>query len=195
MKFSNVKVPYLKIAGRLLDPGSKFDFARPIFSTRAAVIAMLALGALGAPARLSAQSLSESVEAIDKARVTTRILFITAHPDDEASSLLVYLSRGLDADVALMTLTRGQGGQNAIGPEQGAQLGMLRTEELLGASHHNGVTQFFSRAPDFGFSKSPDQTLTIWGDVPLEVFGSTIRYCGRRKNGDSANMVTPCERW
>ena len=175
MKFSNVKVPYLKIAGRLLDPGSKFDFARPIFSTRAAVIAMLALGALGAPARLSAQSLSESVEAIDKARVTTRILFITAHPDDEASSLLVYLSRGLDADVALMTLTRGQGGQNAIGPEQGAQLGMLRTEELLGASHHNGVTQFFSRAPDFGFSKSPDQTLTIWGDVPLEDMVRVIR--------------------
>jgi LmbE family N-acetylglucosaminyl deacetylase len=143
---------------------------------RSVLMVCLALAAaLGAPARLSAQSLSESVEATDKARVTTRILFITAHPDDEASSLLVYLSRGLDADVALMTITRGQGGQNAIGPEQGAELGMLRTEELLGASHHNGVTQFFSRAPDFGFSKSPEQTLKIWGEVPLEDMVRVIR--------------------
>jgi len=154
---------------------NRFHAVRPILGTRAALVAVLTLAALGVPARLSAQSLSESVEAIDKARVTTRILFITAHPDDEASGLLVYLSRGLDADVALMTLTRGQGGQNAIGPEQGAQLGMLRTEELLGASHHNGVTQFFSRAPDFGFSKSADQTLKIWGDVPLEDVVRVIR--------------------
>jgi LmbE family N-acetylglucosaminyl deacetylase len=154
------------------------DFWLPVAGNkfRTALAFCLAFSAtLGAPVRLGAQSLSESVEAIDKARVTTRILFITAHPDDEASSLLVYLSRGLDADVALMTLTRGQGGQNAIGPEQGAQLGMLRTEELLGASHHNGVTQFFSRAPDFGFSKSADQTLKIWGEVPLEDMVRVIR--------------------
>jgi LmbE family N-acetylglucosaminyl deacetylase len=170
-----LKFPNFNDFDHSFETGNRFHFARPMFWTRAAVIVGLALTALGAPARLSAQSLSESVEAIDKARVTTRILFITAHPDDEASSLLVYLSRGLDADVALMTLTRGQGGQNAIGPEQGAQLGMLRTEELLGASHHNGVTQFFSRAPDFGFSKSADQTLKIWGDVPLEDMVRVIR--------------------
>jgi LmbE family N-acetylglucosaminyl deacetylase len=165
----------LKFRDHLVMAGNAFHFARPILRTRAALIVGLAATALGAPARLPAQSLSEGVEAIDKARVTTRILFITAHPDDEASGLLVYLSRGLDADVALMTLTRGQGGQNAIGPEQGAQLGMLRTEELLGASRHNGVTQFFSRAPDFGFSKSADQTLKIWGEVPLEDMVRVIR--------------------
>lgn len=126
-------------------------------------------------APLRAQSLPETVEAIDKARVTTRILFITAHPDDEASGLLSYLSHGLDADVALLTLTRGQGGQNAIGPEQGEALGILRTSELLAASRNNGVTQFFSRAPDFGFSKSAEQTMKIWGDVPLDDMVRVIR--------------------
>jgi LmbE family N-acetylglucosaminyl deacetylase len=172
LKFPNWKVTDLKVVDRLFEARNRPHMAG---SRRIAFIAGLALATFAAPARLPAQSLSEGVEAIDKARVTTRILFITAHPDDEASGLLVYLSRGLDADVALMTLTRGQGGQNAIGPEQGAQLGMLRTEELLGASHHNGVTQFFSRAPDFGFSKSPDQTLKIWGDVPLEDMVRVIR--------------------
>ncbi len=128
-----------------------------------------------AAAPLRAQSLPETVEAIDKARVTTRILFITAHPDDEASGLLSYLSHGLDADVGLFTITRGQGGQNAIGPEQGERLGMLRTSELLAASQHNGVTQFFSRAPDFGYSKSAAQTMKIWGDTPLEDMIRVIR--------------------
>ena len=128
-----------------------------------------------ATAPLRAQSLPETVEAIDKARVTTRVLFITAHPDDEASGLLSYLSHGLDADVGLFTITRGQGGQNAIGPEQGARLGMLRTSELLAASQHNGVTQFFSRAPDFGYSKSAAQTMKIWGDTPLEDMIRVIR--------------------
>jgi LmbE family N-acetylglucosaminyl deacetylase len=124
---------------------------------------------------LRAQSLPETVESIDKARVVTRILFVTAHPDDEASGLLSYLSHGLDADVALLTLTRGQGGQNAIGPEQGERLGILRTSELLAASTNNGVHQYFTRAPDFGFSKSADQTMKIWGDVPLEDMVRVIR--------------------
>jgi LmbE family N-acetylglucosaminyl deacetylase len=126
-------------------------------------------------APVQTQSLPATVEAIDKARISTRILFTTAHPDDEASGLLSYLSHGLDADVALFTITRGQGGQNAIGPEQGERLGMLRTSELLAASQHNGVTQFFSRAPDFGFSKSAAQTMKIWGDVPLEDMVRVIR--------------------
>lgn len=128
-----------------------------------------------APLRPQSVSLADTIEAIDKTRVSTRILFITAHPDDEASSLLSYLSHGLDADVALFTITRGQGGQNAIGPEQGERLGMLRTSELLAASQHNGVTQFFSRAPDFGYSKSAAQTMKIWGDTPLEDMVRVIR--------------------
>ena len=123
----------------------------------------------------SAQSLPETVEAINKARVTTRILFVTAHPDDEWASLLTYLSRGLNADVALLTITRGQGGQNAIGPEQGAELGVIRTEELLAADKHYGVRQFFTRAMDTGYVKTPEQARKIWGDVALEDMVRVIR--------------------
>ncbi len=130
---------------------------------------------LCAAASVRAQALPETVESIDKARVITRILFITAHPDDEASGLLSYLSHGLHADVALLTLTRGQGGQNAIGPEQGERLGILRTSELLAASNNNGAEQFFTRSLDTGYSKSADQTMKIWGDVPLEDMVRVIR--------------------
>jgi LmbE family N-acetylglucosaminyl deacetylase len=121
------------------------------------------------------QSLPKEVEAIDRARVATRILFITAHPDDEWSSLLTYLARGLHAHVALLTLTRGQGGQNAIGDEQDGELGIVRTQELLSADEYYGVRQFFARAPDFGFTTDVARTLKIWGQVPLEDMVRVIR--------------------
>src|SRR5271170_5299545 len=124
---------------------------------------------------VGAQSLPETVEAIHKARVSTRILFITAHPDDEWSSLLAYLSHGLNADVALLTITRGQGGQNAIGPEQDGELGVVRTDELLAAGQHYGVQQYFTRALDTGYLKSPDQALKAWGNLALEDMVRVIR--------------------
>ena len=130
--------------------------------------------AVAAP-RVRAQSLPDAAEAINKARITSRVLFITAHPDDEWSSVLAYCSRGENADVALLTLTRGQGGQNAIGPEQDGELGVIRTTELLAAGKHYGVRQYFTRALDFGFSKSPDQTMKIWGDLVLEDMVRVIR--------------------
>jgi LmbE family N-acetylglucosaminyl deacetylase len=123
----------------------------------------------------SSQSLPDEVASIDKARISTRILFTTAHPDDEWSSLLTYLARGLHAHVALMTLTRGQGGQNAIGSEQDGELGVIRTHELLTADEYYGVRQFFTRAPDFGFTTDVDRTLKIWGQVPLEDMVRVIR--------------------
>jgi LmbE family N-acetylglucosaminyl deacetylase len=127
------------------------------------------------PAAL-AQSLPDTVQAIKKARITTRILYVTAHPDDETAGLLAYLSRGLYADVALLTITRGQGGQNAIGPEQDAPLGVVRTTELLAADSHYGAHQFLTRAVDPGFSKSPERTMKIWGDqIPLEDMVRVIR--------------------
>ena len=138
-------------------------------------IILAALAVISMVPQAAAQSLPDTVEAINKSRVTTRILFVTAHPDDEWSSLLTYLSRGLDADVGLLTLTRGQGGQNAIGPEQGDELGVIRTEELLAAGEHYGVHQFFTRAPDFGFSKSADQTMKIWDNIALEDMVRVIR--------------------
>ncbi len=140
-----------------------------------AMISCVLTFACAAPRPAGAQSLPETVEAIHKARVTTRILFITAHPDDEWSSLLAYLSHGLNADVALLTITRGQGGQNAIGPEQDGELGVVRTEELLAAGQHYGVHQYFTRALDTGYLKSPEQARNVWGKLALEDMVRVIR--------------------
>jgi len=137
---------------------------------------LVGVAVFSAAAPIAAQSLQQTVQAIDKCRIDTRILFVTAHPDDESASMLSYLSRGLNADVALLTLTRGQGGQNAIGPEQDGQMGVIRTTELLAADSHYGVHQFFTRAVDTGFSKSPERTMKIWGPViPLEDMVRVIR--------------------
>ena len=87
-----------------------------------------------------------------------RVLMIGAHPDDEDTQLLVLLSRGMGAQAAYLSLTRGEGGQNLIGPE----LGIIRTEELLAARELDGARQFFTRAYDFGFSKSADETFRFW---------------------------------
>lgn len=145
-----------------------------IFACALAACVLLAGISLAAPD--TSPSLQETVEAIQKSRVTTRILFITAHPDDESSGLLAYLSHGLGAEVALFQVTRGQGGQNAIGPEQDGQLGIIRTTELLQADSVYGVDhQFFSRALDNGFSKSADQMLKYWGDLPVEDMVRVIR--------------------
>ncbi|HTZ33662.1 MAG TPA: PIG-L family deacetylase [Methylomirabilota bacterium] len=120
--------------------------------------------------------LAETVEAIDSARVTTRILYVTAHPDDESAAVLTYLARGLHADVALLSLTRGEGGQNALGPEQAPQLGLIRTQELLAATRGYGVKLFFTRARDFGFSKTPEESEKVWGDQVTEDMVRVIRY-------------------
>ncbi len=121
------------------------------------------------------QGIAETVEAIDSARVTTRILYITAHPDDESAPILTYLARGLHADVALLSLTRGEGGQNALGPEQAPQLGLIRTEELLAATRGYGVKLYFTRAKDFGYSKTAEETEKVWGDQVLEDMVRVIR--------------------
>lgn len=139
------------------------------------LVAILSAAAISAAIPLPSHSVPSEVAAIDKARVSTRILFITAHPDDEWSSLLTYLARGLHSHVALMTLTRGQGGQNAIGSEQDGELGMLRTHELLEAGGYYGVKQFFSRALDFGFTTDVARTEKIWGEVPVEDMVRVIR--------------------
>jgi len=127
------------------------------------------------PAPGTGPGLPETIEAIDSARVTTRILYVTAHPDDESATLLTYLARGLHADVALLTLTRGEGGQNDLGPEQAPQLGLIRTQELLAACRGYGVKLFFANAPDFGFSKTPEETERVWGDAVLGEMVRVIR--------------------
>lgn len=124
---------------------------------------------------LRAQSVAHVVEAIDHARVATRILYVTAHPDDERSSVLTYLSKGLGDTVALCSTTRGEGGQNAIGPELGPALKVLRTDELYRATQAYGVQLFFTRAPDFGYSKSAEETLKIWHGIAKEDLVRVIR--------------------
>src|SRR5712692_1847639 len=130
---------------------------------------------LAVAAAARGQSLPEAVEAIDRARVTTRILYITAHPDDEPSRVLTYLARGLGADVALLSITRGEGGQNALGPEEGKQLGLLRTDELLAATRAYGVRLFYTRAADLGYTKTVEDTQRIWAGIALDDMVRVIR--------------------
>jgi LmbE family N-acetylglucosaminyl deacetylase len=90
------------------------------------------------------------------------VLYVAAHPDDENTQLIAYLARGRGYRTAYLSLTRGDGGQNVIGPEIFEELGVIRTQELLAARRLDGGQQFFTRAVDFGFSKSPAETLRIW---------------------------------
>src|SRR5713226_516551 len=100
---------------------------------------------------------------LEKLNVLGSVLMIAAHPDDENNPLLAYFARGRKARTAYLSVTRGEGGQNLIGPEQGDLLGVIRTQELLAARRVDGAEQYFTRALDFGYSKSPEETLSIWG--------------------------------
>ena len=90
------------------------------------------------------------------------VLYVAAHPDDENTQLIAYLARGRGYRTAYLSLTRGDGGQNVIGPELFEELGVIRTQELLAARRLDGGRQFFTRAIDFGYSKNPQETLRIW---------------------------------
>src|SRR5271165_6406027 len=90
------------------------------------------------------------------------VLMIAAHPDDERTNVLAYFARGRHMRTAYLSITRGEGGQNLIGSEQGAALGVIRTQELQMARRIDGAEQFFSRAIDFGFTKSVPETMEKW---------------------------------
>lgn len=102
-------------------------------------------------------------QVLDRLPYVPRVMFVAAHPDDENSGVLPYVSRGLRAKTALLALTRGEGGQNLIGPDLFEALGLIRTGEMMAAVEYYGVQQFFTRAFDFGFSKSSEETLQKWG--------------------------------
>jgi LmbE family N-acetylglucosaminyl deacetylase len=101
-------------------------------------------------------------QSFKKLNVLGSVLYIAAHPDDENTRLLAYLAQEKHYRTGYLSLTRGDGGQNLIGNEQGELLGLIRTQELLAARRVDGAEQFFTRANDFGFSKGPDETLKIW---------------------------------
>jgi len=106
---------------------------------------------------------AEIAQGIASLSVKGSALYIAAHPDDENTRLLAYLAKEVKVRTAYLSLTRGDGGQNLIGNEQAELLGQIRTQELLAARKVDGAEQFFSRANDFGFSKTSDETFKIWG--------------------------------
>ncbi len=113
------------------------------------------------------------LQRIEELRTTASVLLIGAHPDDEDSAFIARAARGDHARVAYLSLNRGEGGQNVIGPEQYDALGVIRTEELLQARALDGGQQFFARTYDFGFSKTLQEASRLWGDQ--EVLRDMVR--------------------
>jgi LmbE family N-acetylglucosaminyl deacetylase len=105
---------------------------------------------------------SEILHQINKLNVLGSVLYVAAHPDDENTRLLSYLANGKQYRTAYLSLTRGDGGQNLIGDEQGIELGLIRTNELMAARRIDGAEQFFTRAYDFGYIKSAEETFRKW---------------------------------
>lgn len=112
-----------------------------------------------APQKLSSVEIYEQVQ---KLNFLGKVLYVAAHPDDENTKLITYFSNHYHAQTAYLSLTRGDGGQNLIGTELREKLGAIRTQELLAARRIDGGEQFFTRANDFGFSKEPNETFSIW---------------------------------
>jgi LmbE family N-acetylglucosaminyl deacetylase len=138
------------------------------FWRAAVVVAMFAFAGIAssadAPALLSPEQMnaSEIQLALQKLNVLGRVLYVAAHPDDENTNLMALWANGSLYDAGYLSVTRGDGGQNLIGPELRERLGVIRTEELLAARRVDHAKQFFSRAIDFGFSKTPEETMHIW---------------------------------
>lgn len=124
------------------------------------VCLMVSFPALGqTPETLSSADIYAQLK---KLQVLGSVLYVAAHPDDENNSFLPYLAKEKKYRTAYLSLTRGDGGQNLIGSEQGIELGLIRTQELLAARRIDGAEQYFSSAYEFGFSKTSDETLKIW---------------------------------
>lgn len=104
---------------------------------------------------------------LKKLNVLGTVLYVAAHPDDENSRLIAYMARERLYRTGYMSMTRGDGGQNLIGDEQGVELGLIRTQEMLAARRVDGAEQFFSRAFDFGFSKSTQEALKTWDEQKI----------------------------
>ena len=106
---------------------------------------------------------AELAQTLDQLNTLGSLLMLGAHPDDENTAVIAYFARGRHMRTAYLSATRGEGGQNLIGAEQAELMGLIRTQELLAARRIDGGEQFFTRAIDFGFSKSPEEALEKWG--------------------------------
>jgi LmbE family N-acetylglucosaminyl deacetylase len=138
----------------------------------AALLAVTLATASASAAPPRQPSAGELVRAVDRLLVVGNVLYVAAHPDDENTRLLAWLQNERLVRTAYLSLTRGDGGQNLIGAEQGPLLGLIRTQELLAARAVDGAEQMFTRARDFGYSKTPAETLAIWGKD--EVLGDVV---------------------
>src|SRR4029079_15277516 len=133
-----------------------------------------------APAQLRVGPVGERADAasldllLRKLSSTGTFMQTDAHPDDEDNGLLAMLGYGQGMRVALVTATRGDGGQNEIGPELGQALGVLRTEELLAVHRFDGADQYFTRAVDFGYSFSVEESVQKWGEDAI--VGDLVRH-------------------
>lgn len=140
---------------------------RAVRAPRPALLLLLAVAPAVAQAQITPLPFDEGATGLGLALrhlpVSGRVLYITAHPDDENNGVLVMLNRGRGLDTGLLTVTRGDGGQNEIGPELFQAIGVLRTEELLALHRYDGARQFFTSAYEFGFSFSVDETFQKWG--------------------------------
>lgn len=140
---------------------------------RAAVlIAALAVCGLTAFAQRQVAGSAALIQSLERLRVVGNVLMIAAHPDDERTNILAWSARGRHLRTAYLSLTRGDGGQNLIGKELFEQLGVIRTQELLAARRVDGAEQLFTRAFDFGFSKTAEETMQKWGRE--EILGDIV---------------------
>src|SRR5690606_6002249 len=115
---------------------------------------------------------AEIHEAIKKLNFLGSVLYIAAHPDDENTRLISYMANEVKARTIYLSITRGDGGQNLIGPQLKEQLGLIRTQELLAARRIDGGEQMFTRAVDFGYTKTPEEALEFWNKD--EVLGDVV---------------------
>ena len=145
---------------------------RRTLGRRVALLAGL-VAAVGLRADPGASSSATILQELRSFQTTGSVLYVAAHPDDENNRLLPYFALGLGYRTAYLSLTRGDGGQNLIGPELGEELGVIRTQELLAARRIDGAGQYFSRARDFGFSKDSSDTLRRWDRQ--EVLSDVVR--------------------
>ncbi|HTQ55791.1 MAG TPA: PIG-L family deacetylase [Bryobacteraceae bacterium] len=127
----------------------------------APLLSLLFLGPVRAETPFSGTPAIE--QSLGKLNVLGSVLMIAAHPDDENTAILAYFARGRHMRTGYLSLTRGEGGQNLIGPEQGDLLGLIRSQELLSARRIDGAEQFFTRAIDFGYTKTAEETFAKWG--------------------------------
>src|ERR1035438_7611634 len=127
------------------------------------VIFLFALAPVEAQQNVPFPGSIEIEQSLDRLNELGTVLMIAAHPDDEHTAVLAYFARGRHMRTAYLSVTRGEGGQNLIGSEQGPQMGVIRTQELLAARKIDGAEQFFTRAIDFGFTKTASETMEKWG--------------------------------